>query len=289
MNQYVQDRIAEAESLPDLTKGPAPCGIVIGHFGMPGTIRFQHALNQTHLKVPMLVTDDWTWESRRPDEPEDAGLRRYHELIEVCRERGLPLKLASDKHRCKHAGGDLGAFYHGLQWAQRHGIEYLMKLSMRAFIYGMDGYLQETAAGMKERQYATASHVCQYGNGMTAFQIRSEIVIMHVPSWCQPQIMAELTPRPNVGVAGEIVIANAHKRHVRTTVYAPAWFGASRTTKYPGLWWHDNHSSGDPVQDVEIAKAGEAEARAIAKAYGVDLGEEFHARVSSFTRGYVGF
>ena len=288
MSQFVQDRIQEAESLPDPTVGPAPCGIVIGHFGMPGTIRFQHALNQRHLRVPMMVTDDWTWESRRPDELENAGLRRYHELIEVCRERGLPLKLASNTHRCKHAGGDLGAFYHGLQWAAKHGIEYLMKLSMRAFIYGLDGYLQETVAGMKELGYATGSQICQYGAGMTAFQIRSEIVIMHVPSWCQPHILHELTPRPNIQAA-EIIIANIHKRHIRTTVYGPPWFGPNRNDRYPGFWWHDNHSSGDPVQDVELAKAGEAEARAIAAGYGVDLGEEFHARVSSFTRGYVGF
>lgn len=258
---------------------PSKCALVIGHFGMPGAVRMQIALNQRHLNVPMLVTDDWTWESHSPEEGPAAGIRRHEELLDACEWSGAHLRTANMGQRCKHGGGDLGAFWHGLRWAAEHGIEYLLKLSMRAFIHGIDNYLQDAVAVAERKHYHTGTHLCKYG-GQMVFQVRSEIVLMHVPTWTHPFILHAVSPRPDVGAA-ENVIADVQKNLIRTTMYALPWFGADRRQKYPNLWWHDNYEH-NPAE-------GEAEARGIAKRYGVDLGFEFHPNVSEKTKGYKGF
>jgi len=260
-------------------KPSGKCALVIGHFGMPGAVRMQIALNRRHLNVPMLVTDDWTWESHTAEEGPAAGIRRHEELLDVCEWSGAHLRTANMGQRCKHAGGDLGALWHGIRWAAEHGIEYLLKLSMRAFVHGMDNYLQEAVAVAERKHYRTGTHLCKYG-GQMVFQIRSEIVLMHVPTWSHPLILHGVSPRPNVGAA-ELIVADVQKNLIRSTMYALPWFGPDRSVKYPNLWWHDNYEH-NPAE-------GEAEARAIGKRYGVDLGAEFHSGVSGQTKGYIGF
>jgi len=262
--------------------------IVVGHFGIPGAVRFQIALNQRHLQVPMLVTDDWTWQATRGEEGRQDGNRRHNELMDACYWSGAHLRTVNQIARCKHAGGDLGAFYHGLIWAAENGIEYIMKLSMRAYIHGLDKYLQKTVDLMQKYGYHTGSHVCQYGDNKTYYLARSEIVIMHVPTWCKPEILTQLTPRPNVGVAEDIIsdiIANNLTQHR----LGPDWFGADRRKKYPNLLWHDNYYGPTPELDAKAAEEGNEHVRKIAATYNVDLGEEHHFRVSSFSRGYIGW
>lgn len=267
--------------------------IVVGHFGIPGAVRFQLALNKRHLNVPMLVTDDWTWESKRANETDVDGRRRHKELIDACYWGGAHLRTVSETSRCKHAGGDLGAFYHGLIWAAEHGIEYIMKLSMRAFVFGIDKYLQQTVDLMAKYNYQTATHVCQYGDNKTYYLARTEIVVMHVPTWCQPNILTQLTPRPNVGAA-EDIIADIVSKNLTQRMLGPHWFGPDRRTKYPNLHWHDNYYGPTPELDYKAAKEGEKIARDLAATYQVDLGDEYHARVSGApddtgTPGYIGW
>jgi hypothetical protein len=111
---------------------------------------------------------------------------------------------------------------------------------------------------------------------------------MHVPTWANPKIFEQLAPRPGVGAA-EDIISDILANNLTQDRLGPTWFGPDRRVKYPHLFWHDNYYGPTPETDAAAAAEGEQEARNLAKGYGVDLGVEFHARVSSFTRGYIGW
>lgn len=260
------------------TKHKSEIGIVIGHFGMPGVVELQQKLNENLLgNVPILVSDDMTWQAFDKIDSPELGQKKYSRLLSVLKSGKLNFRIANEEIRCLHSAGDLRAFANGLQWAVDHNIEYLCKLSMRAFIT-KPNWLQETVQWMKQRNHHTAMHICQYGKNKTYFQCRSEIVVMHVPTWSKGIQLFPNEPYPD---AAENLISKIVSKKLDGRVLGPTFFGPDRYQKYPYLFWHDNYKGKE--------HEGEAEARKLASAFKVDLGSEFHSDVSSKTPGYRGW
>lgn len=253
-------------------------GIVVGHFGMPGAIRFQHALNQQMLgSVPMLVNDDHSWYAFNKTESPELGQNRYQELLSFCSSNRIDFRISNENHRLLHSGGDLSAFHNGLAWAHKHGIEYLVKLSMRAFITKRS-WLQETANFMIGMEKKTAMHICWYGKNKTHFPSRSEVVVMHVPTWINGLGMI---PRDRWPDAAENLIGKIVTQNIGGEALGPNFFGPDRYHTYPHLFWHDNWLN----KEAEGEKFG----RDLANQFGVDLGPEFHSNLSAYTPGYIGW
>ena len=253
-------------------------GIVVGHFGMPGAVRFQHALNQQLLGgIPMLVNDDHTWNAHNKTESPEVGQNRYLELLEFCESNVIDFRISNENHRLLHSGGDLSAFHNGLAWAHKNGFEYLAKLSMRAFITKGE-WFQETVNFMHAMDKKTAMHLCWYGKNRTHFPCRSEIIFMHVPTWINA---LSLIPRERWPDAAENLIGKIVVNHLAGEAVGPNFFGPDRYHAYEHLFWHDNY--------FKREKEGEAIGRELAKYFGVDLGPEFHSNLSSETPGYVGW
>ena len=253
-------------------------GIVVGHFGMPGTIRMQHALNQKLLGgIPMLVNDDHTWHAHRKTESPEVGQNRYLELLDVCKSSTINLRISNENQRLLHSGGDLSAFHNGLAWAHKNNFEYVVKLSMRAFIT-KPSWFQETANFMHLLNQKTGMHICWYGRNKTHFPSRSEIVFMHVPTWIKALNMIPRTRWPD---AAENLIGKIVSRYLAGEALGPNFFGPDRYETYEHLFWHDNYYQ----REAEGEKVG----RDLGKLFGVDLGPEFHSNVSSETPGYIGW
>lgn len=253
-------------------------GIVVGHFGMPGAVRFQHVLNQQMLgNVPMLINDDHTWNAHRKTESAEVGQNRYLELLSYCESNALDFRISNENLRLLHSGGDLSAFHNGLAWAHKNGFEYLCKLSMRAFITE-PGWLQQTANLMHAMNMKTGMNICWYGKNKTYFPVRSEIVFMHVPSWIKG---LKMIPRERWPDAAENLIGRLVANYLAGEAMGPTFFGPDRYVKYDHLFWHDNYFGRE--------KEGEEEGRSLAKRFGVDLGPEFHSNMSSETPGYEGW
>lgn len=253
-------------------------GIVIGHFGMPGAVRMQHALNQQLLGgLPMLVNDDHTWFAHHKTESPEVGQNRYLELLDVLESSTINLRISNENQRLLHSGGDLSAFHNGLAWAKKNNFEYLVKLSMRAFIT-KPSWFQETCNFMHAMDKQTGMHICWYGKNRTHFPSRSEIIFMHVPTWINAlnHIPRERWPDAAENLIGKLVI-----NHMAGEAVGPNFFGPDRYKTYEHLFWHDNYYQ----REVEGEKIG----RELGKKFGVDLGPEFHSNVSAATPGYVGW
>lgn len=223
--------------------------VAIGHFNMPGAVALNLHMIRKHNGdgSPVIVTDDCS--------PPDAMLR----LVSVCDQHNA--MLLPGTRRLGHVGGDLRAFWHGLQFARDAGCAYLMKLSQRA-VYDTPDWLTQSASLLHRVGAHTGASRAGLSNGVTVAHIRTSAIMLHVPTWCEPETLDMLKPRELAGVACEWIVARCLQRIGGVFVGLP--FSSNViTASRPGELWHDDPASG-PLY------------RALAEREGIDLGPEFH-------------
>lgn len=159
--------------------------------------------------------------------------------------------------RIGHAGGDLGAFYHGLRWANNRGLRYLAKLSQR-FIIDRPKWLQESAAtAAKHNEHTLCDHCIE---GRFHHPIRSESVFMEVARW--QAAVPHLVPRRVYPAAGEAAVWAAMRVVGLTNIRA--WNvigGPDRCRNVKGIVW----KCSNPLSDYQ----------SLADKYGVHLGDSW--------------
>lgn len=158
-------------------------GLVVGTFAGPAHV---HLHLETHRRlcpnIPILIHDD--------------ASHMADELAELCNQYGAEFIC-----RASHGGhymGDLSAFLSGLEWAQAHNIEYLVKFSRRFVpLKPWVEDLQDIAYGM---QYATYNHPCISSDR----GFRTECVAMHVKSWFDYGGVEKLKEAANTGQINQL-------------------------------------------------------------------------------------
>lgn len=155
-----------------------------------------------------------------------------------------------NQNRIGHAGGDLGAFYHGFQWCEERGLKYLAKLSQR-YIIDRKEWLNEAC----KRDVITLTNRCREGG--VRLPIRTEAMVMRVKDWMVA--LPKLEPRPIYPYSTEGLIGEIMKQTNLNTIHA--WnclSGADRCRMIPDIYW----KCANPLEHYEV----------LAKKYGVDLG-----------------
>lgn len=238
-------------------------GVSIGHYGMPGMVELQaKVIREQCGDVPIMVSDDHT------EEAGDDGPMKKLRLLDIVERYGLIYRDAAPT-RVGHAGGDLGAFYHGLNYAKGHGIQYWMKLSQR-FIIDRPLYLQKLADIMQRKNAHTMANVHK-NRGKFFFSIRSECVLMDVNRWHRPDILAQLAPR-QLGHAAENVIQGCVNILGGTKIANPV-FTEDRSKPHKDIYWYEHPNANDAYKALSVK-------------YDMDLGAGFHVGGSVHSPGF---
>lgn len=251
------------------------CMVAIGSHGQPSVVELQaKAIRATCGPVPILVSDDKTEEATNEELGAEYGAALKAKLLAVCDREGLIYRDTAPG-RVGHAGGDLGALFHGLTFAAVHGIDVLVKLSQR-FVLDIPDWIHLTAKAMRQTGAATCSRHCFYGRS-TRFHLRTEFLALDVARWARPDVLHALTPRP-LGFAAEDLIDRCRQAVDGGAFLASPLFGEDRHADYPGIAWHD-------VLPEEVPVARYA---AMFAKYGVTPGPEFSVAHSCTLPGHRG-
>ncbi|TXH18978.1 MAG: hypothetical protein E6R03_01245 [Hyphomicrobiaceae bacterium] len=250
--------------------------VAIGSWGQPSVIELQaRAIRATcGADTPILVSDDHTETAYDATLGEERGRRLKARLLEICERERLIYRDTADVP-LGHIGGDLGAFYHGLNYARDSDIDYVCKLSQR-FVVDIPNWLAEVCRQMGKFGYNTASRGCFYDT-RAVFVMRTECVVMKRIPWLRPDVLEALKPR-QLPYATEHLIAElcAKINGGECKLLAPKWLPENRHLRVPGIAWKD----GIPLEDST------ADYHTMAAKYGVTLGEEFNAQHSCLQPGY---
>jgi len=158
--------------------------------------------------------------------------------------------------RIGHAGGDLGAFHHGLLWAKGRGLRFVAKLSQR-YIIDRPNWVQNSAA--KNQQ--TLCNRCL--EGRFKLPMRTEGVFMRVADW--QVALPHLVPRRVFPASGEHAVWGAMSAVGLTRVHAWDYLsGPDRCKRKEGIVW----KCSNPLSDYQ----------SLADKYKVRLGDswKFH-------------
>lgn len=219
-------------------------GVVIGHYDMPDLIDLQiRVLRDTCGPVPVLVHDDHS--------PSQSRLRA------ICDRHNVEV-VQSGLSNIGHAGGDLGAFYKGLVWAKKNGIEVLCKLSQR-FIPIRPDWLNEGAAALLTSGLSTLTDACI--EGRNALPLRTEAILLKVDRWTQDRPLKLVRPRRVFPYSGEAIVAQALSTIGGGFGVWPFLGGPDRTRRNPNYLWHTCNTVADY--------------KALADRYGVHLDDTF--------------
>ena len=149
-------------------------GLVVGTFAGVAYVHLQLESRKRHYPtVPTLVHDDSSHAASQLKRLCDAYGAEFE-----CNEQRLP-----------HCLGDISAYYGGLKWAQKHGIEILLKVSRRwIFLTDWRHDLRKLAY---ESQYHTFSnHTTTFGYGF-----RTECLGMSVKRWANSGFLRDCIDR----------------------------------------------------------------------------------------------
>ncbi len=231
-------------------------GVVIGSYGMPGVVELSiAAIRKTCGDVPILIADDCT--------PESMGRQRL--LYLPAKWPGVSLHMTGEN--LGHAPGDIRAYRNGLNWAQKHGIQFICKLSQR-FIFTGDKWLQDVCREMEIHGYAVSSQRAVHLN--MQFMIRSECVFLDVQKCiASPRLMTRLDP-PGGKIptsAEDWLHAGIHEGNLMP-VHRCRRIPVDRFEKRSDVLWHNSDSSDDYAESHNAYHELAAE-------LGIDLGPEF--------------
>lgn len=221
-------------------------GVAIGHYNMPGLIELQiKVIRDTNgPATPIMVYDDHS--------PTDK-------IDFICKKYGVELFRNGNK-RIGHAGGDLGAYFNGIQWAKRLGLRTLVKLSMRYVITRL-GWLAEADDELHKQ---SGPILCDYCiEGPLTQPLRTEAIVFDVDKWFRQDILIRLRPRKISPIPAEVVVNNCLGLIDRNYNVWRLLGGPDRCRRVDGVIWHCANPDSD-YRDLAIK-------------YNVDLGEEFYS------------
>lgn len=195
------------------TRGDAM--VVIGHFNRPNALELNVAAIRYFNgdKVPILISDDHS----DGFSPRPKRGSKYGHVVRIAAE--YPNVFLWPNHfRIGHAGGDLGAFWKGLNWAGcggwdglnwrgNNGYDVVFKLSQR-FIITIPNWVHHWSHVLMHSEFETLGRNCN----THGFDLRTEAVGLKTGKWFTPQILAHLAPRP-VGIAAEAVVYEVVRDH----------------------------------------------------------------------------
>lgn len=207
-------------------------GVVVGSFGMPSAVQLNVAAIR-HFNgnnIPILVHDDSTPPARDPC----GYFQQKHDF-----------DFYSTPHQLGHIPGDISCFTTGLEWAERLGLKYLVKLSQR-FLFTKRDWLAARSKESEEFGIITASQ----NNAIHGIRpwgydgIRTECVMMRVQDWCRPAVFEALRAFP---ATPEHSIAEVARKHVHPHLPIARWraFGPDKAVKRDGVLWHDANPDAD--------------------------------------------
>lgn len=154
--------------------GDPAAGVVFGCYLWPELIALQcRLLRQTCGDVPVLVS--WDHDPAHPDRT--AAARR------TAAEEGADF--LTDATRRGHTAGDAAAFWRGVEWASGRGLAALAKVSQRHVLLA-PRWVQAAAADL------ALSGLPLLARGSDQWPVRTEAVVLDVPRWHQPDVLAEL-------------------------------------------------------------------------------------------------
>lgn len=253
--------------------------VSIGSWGQPSVIQLQaRSIRATcGADTPILVSDDYTENAFDPTKGTgpDRGQALKARLLEICEQENLVFR-HSGEAPLGHIGGDLGAFWHGLNYARDHGLDFVCKLSQR-FVVDIPNWLPEVIRQMNKFGYNTATRGCFYHH-RAVFQMRTECVVMKTLPWLRPDVLERLRPR-QLRYATEHLVAEecARINGGQCKFIAPKWLVENRHQRVPGVAWKDALPLEETVNLDYLPMFAK---------YGVEVGEEFNALHSCVQHGY---
>lgn len=137
-------------------------GLLIGTHGTPAFVRMQlESRARFAPEIPCIVHDDKS--------------KNLSELSAICAQYDAGFRFPNN--HLGHSVGDLHAFYVGLLWAHRHGIDLLVKVSRR-FIP-----THEWTAELSLLAVTTGASTFSHPNPKYQRDISTHLIALHVPSW----------------------------------------------------------------------------------------------------------
>lgn len=251
--------------------------VSIGHFAQPSVIELQAKTIRANCgaDTPILLSDDHTetaFDEAKGVTPAMAADRKA-KLLAICERENLIYR-DSGPDRIGHAGGDLGAFYHGLIYARDNGIDYVWKLSQR-FVIDRPNWLQESIKSMGKFGAIVSTRPCFYSS-RAMFAFRTECIGLKVLPWIRPDVLNELRPR-RLHTAAEFLIEEQYARISGGKPFlATKWLPRDRLLRSDGIAWKDAL----PREETD------ADYRLMAEKYGVSLGDDFNINHSCIQPGF---
>jgi hypothetical protein len=219
--------------------GDPPCGVVVGSYGWPRLVELQiNVIRHTCGPVPVLVSDDCSPGFGPPVEP--GG--KFDRLQEACA-RYPDVTLWPNVERIGHTGGDVAAYWKGLQWAHARGLRVLAKLSQR-FLLARSRWLQDGARTLLESELPLATQRCR---GREVFDLRTEAMLVDVTQWYRPDVLGRLLPRRYAGTGklAEAVLQEALGDCLGGIFWPWDVYTEERYHATPGVVWHTANTPGD--------------------------------------------
>lgn len=164
--------------LERLYDSPPNIGIVIGTYGAIPYIHLQlEARKRFYPDLPCLVHDDLS--------------KDFLALGKLCDSYGA--EFVTTPKSLGHVWGDTACFIQGLLWAEKRGVELLVKISRR--MIPLNSFVEPLTDLALRSQHATFSnHSVTWG-----FGFRTEFQGMHVRSYLNERLLQDYRNRVNVG------------------------------------------------------------------------------------------
>lgn len=159
------------------------CGVVVGSFGYPGYIELGLQCLWTYERLNRVINDISTKDTIDYLIHEDNS-PAAHEVAEVACKYGADFYCTPK--RLNIAVGDMSAVVEGMKWAQRSGMDILVKLSRRFIID--KPFVNDLKAIMSATQMPTACAP----DAWTSWGYRSECQAFYVPAWVESGALAEM-------------------------------------------------------------------------------------------------
>lgn len=219
---------------------PEPkAGVVIGTYGLPNLVALQVKLIRKHNgNIPIMILDDCS---------DGTGVTpiadsNFGKICKISRE-DPNVSVWSNPERLGHAGGDMSAFFVGIQWAAVRKLDVLVKLSFR-FVFDRPDWVNIWMKEFWPTGLATSTRAAIEGG--SSFPVRSEAMMMDVAKWNQPEILDHIRPRPlskeegKFGVATENVLWDTIRDRLDAKFHLTSLFGENRYFPEPnkGYLWH---------------------------------------------------
>ena len=204
------------------------CGIVLGCYAYPKLAEIQINLIRFHCgNVPILISDDCTpgYNTQQP----------FNEFVRIAKTY-RNVFLWSNPIRLGHGGGDLTAFYAGIQWAKMNKLSWLVKLSQR-FLFDMHNWTDRWIEEVENTGFNLSTQLCFQGK--SDFKLRTEACLLRVDPWYDAEVLNSIYPfAMNETQILEFYFLNMYNKFFGPVFHHTSLFGSQRYNKDADILWH---------------------------------------------------